>query len=165
MDVFLALGTNLGDRTGHLASAVRSLAGLGSLTGASSVYETDPVGYADQPPFLNMVVRLETALEPMRLLDEVHQIEKGRGRQRSFRNAPRTLDIDILLCDGLRIDEPGLRVPHPRMRDRAFVLVPLLELDPDRVDPVTGTPYEDHLEAPTAGVRRIMSGVELLESA
>ena len=165
MDAFLALGTNLGDRTTHLASALHSLQRLGALTGVSSVYETDPVGFEDQPAFLNMVVRLDTALDPIELLEEIHRIEEGRGRERTFRNAPRTLDIDILLMGDQRIEQPGLRVPHPRMNGRAFVLVPLLELDPDRVDPVTGRPYRDYLKTAATGVRRVMSGAELLETS
>ena len=165
MDAFLAIGTNLGDRAAHLASALHSLQRLGSLTGISSVYETDPVGFEDQPAFLNMVVSLDTMLDPAELLEGIHRIEEGRGRERTFRNAPRTLDIDILLVGEQRIQQPGLRVPHPRMKGRAFVLVPLLELDPDRVDPETGTPYRDYLKTPATGVRRVMSGAELLETS
>lgn len=160
---YLALGANLGDRVAHLRHALRRLAEEGGrLTGVSRVYETDPVGFEDQPPFLNLVARLETPLEPEALLDFARRIEGERGRERTFRNAPRTLDIDVLLYGDRRIDRPGLTVPHPRMNERAFVLVPLLELEPALREPGTGRAYADWLEEPTPGIRPVRDGAELL---
>lgn len=110
-----------------------------------------------------MVVGLDTALEPADLLKRTREIEGERGRVRSFRNAPRTLDIDLLLHGTRVVDLEGLTVPHPRMTARAFVLVPLLELAPELQDPRTGRPYAEHLsELDAAGVMWIMAGEELL---
>lgn len=161
--VFLGLGSNQGDREAHLAHAVARLAGATRLTGLSSVYETDPVGFADQPPFLNMVVRLETDREPDDLLRLTRAIEAERGRVRRFRDAPRTLDVDILLFGERRLDSDDLTVPHPRMHGRAFVLVPLLELEPTLAEPATGRPYARLLEAAggAGGVTRVMTGEQL----
>ena len=128
----------------------------------SSVYETDPVGYADQPAFLNMVVRLETALAAPALLSLGRRIEAERGRVRTFRDAPRTLDVDILLYGEERHDLPGLTIPHPRMRDRPFVLIPMVEIDPGVGDPVTGTSYGTLVGAVAPGVRRLYAGERLL---
>jgi 2-amino-4-hydroxy-6-hydroxymethyldihydropteridine diphosphokinase len=171
---YLGLGSNLGDRVRHLAAAVRAIGELGVVTGVSGVYETDPVGFTDQPAFLNLVVGLDTALEPEALLERIRDIERSEGRRRTFRNAPRTLDIDILLYGERALDRPGLTIPHPRMADRAFVLVPLLELAPGLAEPGTGRVYREHLEAlhgaedPAAdalpGIRRIMEGEELLHA-
>lgn len=160
---YLALGSNVGDREAHLAHAVGGLAAAGRVTGLSSVYETDPVGYADQDPFLNMVVRLETTVPPAGLLALGRRLEAERGRQRTFRNAPRTLDVDILLYGHRQVDEPGLTIPHPRMTGRPFVLVPLLEIDPALEDPVTGRPYGAMLEgdAGSTGIRRLYAGERL----
>ncbi len=97
----------------------------------SSVYETEPVGLREQPDFWNLVTRLATTLEPAALLTAVQAIELEHGRTRPYPNAPRTLDIDLLLYDDVIVDEPTLRVPHPRLRERAFVLKPLAELDPE----------------------------------
>lgn len=166
---YLGLGSNLGRREAHLGHALRRLGEeAGRLTGVSGVHETDPVGFEDQPAFLNLAARLETSLEPEALLALARSIEAERGRARSFRNAPRTLDVDILLYGDRRIHRPGLTVPHPRMTERAFVLVPLLELAPALVEPGTGTPYRAYLEeletlGPTPGVRRVGPGEELME--
>lgn len=160
---YLGLGSNMGDRKAHLAHAIAALDCAGRVTGVSGIYETAPQGYVDQPAFLNMVTRLETALAPGPLLERVRRIERERGRVRTFLNAPRTLDIDILLFGDRMVDEGDLTIPHPRMRERAFVMVPLLELDPGLVDPETGRPFarpETH-----HGVRRIMSGEELLDGS
>lgn len=174
--VFLGLGSNLGDRVEHLAVALRALGDLGEIRGASGVYETAPEGFPDQPPFLNMAVRIETVLEPVELLECTRRIERDRGRVRTFRNAPRTLDIDVLLFGDRILDLDGLAIPHPRMSDRAFVLVPLLELAPGLTDPRTGRPFRESLaELRRAGgdpeggdpdppdVRRVMDGEELLD--
>ena len=101
------------------------------LARVSSLYRTAPVGYADQPEFVNAVARIETALEPRALLDALLKIERRHGRVREFPNAPRTLDLDIALYDDVTVDEAGLTIPHPRMHERAFVMVPLAEIAPD----------------------------------
>jgi 2-amino-4-hydroxy-6-hydroxymethyldihydropteridine diphosphokinase len=132
----VALGANLGDRFGTLNAAVRALGQAGTVEAMSAVYETAPVGYADQPAFLNAVVRIESELTPRRLLAALQGIEAAFGRVRTFRNAPRTLDLDLLLYDDLIADTPQLTVPHPRLHERAFVLVPLAEIAADVVHPV-----------------------------
>jgi 2-amino-4-hydroxy-6-hydroxymethyldihydropteridine diphosphokinase len=135
---YLALGANLGDRASTLREAVRRLAGLGDVDAISSLYETDPVGYADQPPFLNAVLRLETDLAPANLMRALLDIEQDMGRRRTFRNAPRPLDLDILMIDNLVDDSPQLTLPHPRLHERAFVLVPFAEIAPAVQHPVLG---------------------------
>ena len=161
---YIGLGSNIGPREEHLAHALGRLAeSAGEVAGVSRVYETEPVGFTDQPPFLNMVVRLETDLGPEVLLELLRTIEQERGRERTHRNAPRTLDLDILLYDDREIQHPGLIVPHPRMTERAFVLVPLLELDAELREPGTGRAYAEYLEERITGVRPVGRGVELLE--
>jgi 2-amino-4-hydroxy-6-hydroxymethyldihydropteridine diphosphokinase len=128
--VFLSLGSNLGDRGAYLAAAREALAAMPgtSLFVASRIYETAPQGQDEQPEFLNQVVLLRTMLLPLDLLAECQRIEKEHGRVRELRFGPRTLDIDILLYEGIESDDPELRLPHPRMVRRAFVLVPLAEI-------------------------------------
>ena len=133
----LALGSNLGDRLATLQQAVDLLGaepGI-ALIRCSRVWETDPVGGPPQPDFLNAVVRAEVDLEPLDLLAACQRVETALGRVREVRWGPRTIDIDILLFDARAIDDPDLVVPHPRMRERAFVLMPLLDIDPDPVLP------------------------------
>jgi 2-amino-4-hydroxy-6-hydroxymethyldihydropteridine diphosphokinase len=133
---FLSLGSNLGDRTGHLRRAVDQLR-AGSepaVTAVSRVYETDPVGGPDdQGAFLNLVVELAVppTVDPYRLLEQCHRLEAAAGRVRTVRWGPRTLDVDVIWIDGVVLDEPELTVPHPRWRERRFVLAPLAELAPD----------------------------------
>lgn len=137
--VAIALGSNLGDRDHLLDEAEDRLAALLSGAVASARYETESVGGpAGAPVFLNEVVVGTTLLAPRALLDALHAIEASAGRDRPFVNAPRTLDLDLILYGDFVIDEPGLQVPHPRFRDRAFVLQPLAEVAGDWVDPVTG---------------------------
>ncbi|MCU0805524.1 MAG: 2-amino-4-hydroxy-6-hydroxymethyldihydropteridine diphosphokinase [Burkholderiales bacterium] len=130
---FVGLGANLGDPAEQIARAIEAVGGLprSRVVSASSLYRTAPIGYAAQPDFVNAVVEIETALEPVDLLRSLQDIESGSGRTRSFRNAPRTLDLDLLLYDDRTIDAPALQVPHPRMHERAFVLAPLVEIAPD----------------------------------
>jgi|SRR5579871_3224409 len=125
------LGSPAGDPEATMAAAAKRLEELGQVIGSSSLYSTKPVGFADQPRFLNAVVALETDLEPLALLRELLRIEKEFGRDRSsgIRNGPRTLDLDILVYGDERISEAGLAIPHPRIEEREFVLVPLLELE------------------------------------
>ncbi|MGI8685881.1 MAG: 2-amino-4-hydroxy-6-hydroxymethyldihydropteridine diphosphokinase [Acidimicrobiales bacterium] len=131
MRAFVALGSNLGDRRAHLRAAV---AGLPGVVAVSGVYETDPVGGpGGQPSYLNAVVELEADLSPRELLEAGRRLEEAAGRVREERWGRRTLDIDILLVGDLTVDEPDLQVPHPRLRERAFVLVPLHDLAPELV--------------------------------
>lgn len=134
--VFLGLGSNLGDRQAALASAVAGLqAGGVKILRSSSVYETQPVGLADQPWFLNLVVKGETDLDPGALLDLVGRIESDLGRTRAVRWGPRTVDIDILLYGAETITTDRLRIPHPELASRRFALEPLVEIQPDLVLP------------------------------
>ena len=129
----LALGSNLGDRWANLCDAV---AGLPDVVAVSEVYETAPVGGPDQGPYLNCVVRLETELDARALLDAAREREQAAARRRGVRWGPRTLDVDVLWVDGQTVHEPDLEVPHPRMFERAFVLVPLRDVAPDLVGEV-----------------------------
>lgn len=129
MRAFLGLGSNLGDRREHLREAV---AALPDVVAVSPVYETSPVGGPEgQGPFLNCVVELQTELEPRELLAVAQRLEAAAGRERKERWGPRTLDVDVLLVDDLTVEEPDLVVPHPRMWERRFVLVPLADLAPE----------------------------------
>src|SRR5688572_32056051 len=108
------------------------------LAAVSPFYRSAPVGYAEQPDFVNAVAKIETALTPRELLDALLAIEREFGRIRNVKNGPRTLDLDIALYGESRVSEPGLEIPHPRMRERAFVLLPLADIDPDQVVPGLG---------------------------
>jgi 2-amino-4-hydroxy-6-hydroxymethyldihydropteridine diphosphokinase len=137
--VAIALGSNLGDRTAHLDYAVARLRGILSALRTSRYYETAPVGAPDpQSNFLNAAATGTYAGTPRALLDALRTIEAERGRERPFPNAARTLDLDLVLFGNRVVEEPGLVVPHPRFRERRFVLEPLVEIAPDLVDPVTG---------------------------
>lgn len=140
MRAFIGIGANLGDPVAQVRAAIDVLATLpdSQLIGASSLYASAPMGYADQPDFINAAVALETALEPRALLGALQAIEARFGRTRTFPNAPRTLDLDILLYGDRVLDEPGLKLPHPRLHERAFALAPVIELDPDCVIPHRG---------------------------
>jgi 2-amino-4-hydroxy-6-hydroxymethyldihydropteridine diphosphokinase len=141
MRAYVGLGANLGDREATLERAVELLEqrpGV-EVVAVSSFRETDPVGYLDQPRFLNGAVAIETSLAPADLLDELLAVEQELGRVREGpRYGPRTVDLDLLLVDGVVLDEPGLTVPHPRLHERAFALEPLAELDPALVVPGRG---------------------------
>lgn len=130
---FLGLGSNLGDRRRWIAEAVARLEAHPqiALKGCSSLYENPPVGYQDQPDFLNAVIEVETSLSPAALLEVALQVERDLGRQRNLRWGPRNIDIDLLLYEDVQVAEPDLIVPHPRLRERAFVLVPLVEIAPE----------------------------------
>ena len=135
----IALGSNLGDREAHLAFALHQLQDILAGLRVSSWYETAPVGVSSpQPDFLNGVAVGQTTLDARALLDRLLAIEQARGRTRPHDGAPRTLDLDLIFFGGEVIDQPGLRVPHPRFRERLFVLEPLSEIASDWVDPVTG---------------------------
>ena len=136
--VYIALGTNLGDRLANLRAALRSLPTAVIVTKESHIYETPPWGYEDQPAFLNMVVKAETGLEPESLLTYLKQLEAELGREQNFRWGPRLIDLDILFYDDLVINTPPLVIPHPRLHERAFVLVPLADVAADLVHPLLG---------------------------
>ena len=130
---FIALGSNLDDPASQIRRAFEELAELPSsrVLRCSSLYRSAPVGRLDQPEFINAAVQIETALSPRGLLTALLEIEHRHGRIREYPNSPRTLDLDILMYDGVKCDEPDLILPHPRMHQRAFVLQPLLEIGPD----------------------------------
>ncbi len=129
--IYLGLGSNVGDRRAYLEAGLAALPLAVSVLRRSPIYETEPWGFADQEKFLNMVAEAETELSPQDLLKALKGIEAEVGRIPTFRNGPRQIDVDILLYNDLILDEDRLRVPHPALRDRAFVLVPLADLAPE----------------------------------
>jgi 2-amino-4-hydroxy-6-hydroxymethyldihydropteridine diphosphokinase len=169
---YLGLGSNLGDRAENLQRALELLGRTGDLARdrsgvevaqvrngievaqVSPVYETDPVGYLDQPPFLNLVAEIRTNLAPVPLLQACLRAERDLGRVRTVRWGPRSIDIDILLYGALTLREPDLEIPHPRLWERAFVLIPLLDLRPDLPGPDGRPARELPTASDSAGVRR-----------
>ncbi|HEX5364290.1 MAG TPA: 2-amino-4-hydroxy-6-hydroxymethyldihydropteridine diphosphokinase [Gallionella sp.] len=137
---FIGLGSNLERPSSQLQRAFADIDSLPDtrLVAHSGLYRSAPVGYLDQPDFVNAVAQVVTGLSPQSLLQSLLQIEHDHGRERSFRNAPRTLDLDVLLYDDLQLHEHGLTIPHPQMHLRAFVLQPLLEISPDCIIPGVG---------------------------
>ena len=154
MKAFIGLGSNLGEREDMIRQALEAIAALPEteLLRASSLYDTEPVGEVDQPNFLNAVAEVDTNLHPHQLLWNLLLVEKRLGRVRAQRWGPRTIDLDLLLYGGEIIEEEALRVPHPELIRRAFVLVPLVELDPLLVHPATGETLLSHLSR--LGARR-----------
>lgn len=138
---FIGLGSNMVGPDAQVLRAMDAIATLPQtrVLARSSLYRSAPVGYLDQPDFINAVVQVETALAPRALLEALLALEQAQGRTREFQNAPRTLDLDVLLYDDLQHHEHGLTVPHPQMHKRAFVLLPLLEIAPDCVIPGVGS--------------------------
>jgi 2-amino-4-hydroxy-6-hydroxymethyldihydropteridine diphosphokinase len=136
--VFLGLGSNIGDRAANIKRACHLIGEIEAvrLVRTSSLIETKPVGYKDQPDFINAVLEIVTPLSPRKLLTAIKEIEQRMGRRRAVRFGPRIIDVDILLFGQRVIDEPGLTVPHPRMHERRFVLGPLAEIAPETVHPV-----------------------------
>ncbi|HBG75008.1 MAG: 2-amino-4-hydroxy-6-hydroxymethyldihydropteridine diphosphokinase [Chloroflexi bacterium GWB2_49_20] len=134
--IYLALGSNLGDRLSNLETAIQSMPPGILVLKRSSIYETPPWGFEDQPAFLNMVLQAETQFSPWKLLKFLKALESGMGRQPSFRNGPRLIDLDILFYDQLVSEQSGLVIPHARIAERAFVLVPLAEIAPGWMHPV-----------------------------
>jgi 2-amino-4-hydroxy-6-hydroxymethyldihydropteridine diphosphokinase len=147
--VFLGIGSNLADRAAYLKMAIDRLGEVPFIrvAQASSVYETDPWGNTQQGSFLNQAVELETSLEPLPLLEACQSIERGLGRERTEKWGARTIDIDILLYEVRIVERAELRIPHPRLRDRRFVLVPLAEIAPAVSVPLTGLTVADLLKA------------------
>jgi 2-amino-4-hydroxy-6-hydroxymethyldihydropteridine diphosphokinase len=152
MIVLLSLGSNLGPRESHLAAAIATIeqSQAARVLQVSSCYETAPVGETDQPTFLNVAVEIETELSPLELLERLQDIERELGRTPTYRWGPRNIDIDIVLCEDQIVSNERLEIPHPRFRDRAFVLAPLAEIAPKAVDPVTGRTVETLAAAPEA---------------
>ncbi len=141
---FIGLGSNLAGPRAQVLRAIEALRTLPHtrLLARSSLYRSAPVGFLEQPDFINAVAQIETGLSPRELLDALLNLERDHGRTREFRNAPRTLDLDVLLYDALRHHEHGLTLPHPEMHRRAFVLLPLLEIAPDCLIPGIGAAAE-----------------------
>ncbi len=146
LDAVIGLGANLGERRATLQGAVRRLAALGEVVAVSSLYETDPVGGPPQPAYLNAAIRLGYEGSPAQLLSALLAIERDAGRERRERWGPRLLDLDILWIRGVVCSEPGLAVPHPSLRERAFALRPLLDVASDARDPSDGTLYSRVLD-------------------
>lgn len=164
--VYLGLGSNLGDRRANLAGALDRLrlGGKLKISGVSRLYQTTPVGYADQPDFLNMALEAETELEPTELLDALKKIEADMGRQKTVRNGPRPIDIDIIFYNGLVMETDKLQIPHPRMHTRGFVLAPLADLNPHLFHPELGVTVErllEKLDLTTEGVELYTSEASL----
>src|SRR4030042_2077463 len=136
--IYLPMGKKLGDRLVNLRTAISLLPPNIKPLAQSSVYETAPWGYTDQPNFLNLVIKANTALDPQSLLTFIHDIEVSMGRQETFRFGPRLIDLDILFYDDLVLGTPKLTIPHPRIIERAFVLIPLAEIAPDLYHPIFG---------------------------
>lgn len=134
--VYLALGSNLGDRLANLKQAIAALPPQMEVTAKSSVYETPPWGYEDQPKFLNQVIKAKTYLDAEPLLKHLKRLEVALGRQESFPKGPRLIDMDILFYDDLVLNNASLIIPHPRLHERGFVLLPLMDISPELVHPV-----------------------------
>ena len=156
--VYLALGSNLGDRLANLKQAIDSLTPQMEVRAKSSVYETPPWGYADQPKFLNQVVKAKTYLDPEPLLKHLKRLEVALGRQASFPNGPRLIDMDILFYNDLILNTSSLVIPHPRLHERGFVLLPLMELNPDLVHPLSKKSVREMAaKCDVAGIEKFVS--------
>ena len=136
--VYLALGSNMGNRLANLKNAISNLTPQMDVKKKSPVYETPPWGYTDQPAFLNQVVMVETYMEPENLLGHLKRLETVLGREPTFENGPRVIDVDILFYDDLVLNSPPLVIPHPRLHQRGFVLVPLNDIAPELIHPILG---------------------------
>lgn len=165
---YISLGSNIGDRLHYLQQAVRSLQNVKGIKvcQVSSVYETDPVGYVDQDAFLNIVVELEISLTPHELLKKCNEIEAELGRTREIHWGPRTVDLDILLYNEENVKTENLIIPHPRMTERGFVLIPLVEINADVRDPRTNRSFMEFANVQKEGVHvwRTFEGVDAFVS-
>ncbi|MEW6030967.1 MAG: 2-amino-4-hydroxy-6-hydroxymethyldihydropteridine diphosphokinase [Chloroflexota bacterium] len=155
--VYLALGSNLGDRAANLKTALGLLAPQMTVLAKSPVYETPPWGHTDQPDFLNQVVKVETHLQPLPLLKHLKRLEVAMGRQPTFPKGPRLIDLDILFYDDVVLRDFEISIPHPGVHERAFVLVPLNDIAPDLIHPVNGSTVREMLSAVDASGVRIFS--------
>jgi 2-amino-4-hydroxy-6-hydroxymethyldihydropteridine diphosphokinase len=154
--VYLALGSNLGNRFENLKEAIAALPPQMTVKAKSHVYETPPWGFEDQPPFLNQALQVQTYLQPEPLLKHLKRLEIALGRKTSFRNGPRLIDIDILFYDDLVLNTPTLTIPHPRLHERGFVLLPLMDIAPDLVHPLTQKTVRDMLAyCNLVGIRQV----------
>jgi 2-amino-4-hydroxy-6-hydroxymethyldihydropteridine diphosphokinase len=160
--VFLGLGSNLEQPVVQLSRALREVHEIANtaLIRVSSFYDTVPIGLADQPNFVNAVAELQTQLSPTELLNHLIEIEAAHKRIRSVRDGPRTLDLDILLYNDIRMNEPMLTIPHPRMHERAFVLWPLAEIAPELAIPGRGYVLELLVGLDVSGVRKFEEGAQ-----
>jgi len=140
---YLCLGSNLGERLNNISETIRLLSRYGKIIKASAVYETEPVGGIAQPLFLNSVLAYDFPSSPFELLSHIHKIENHLGRIRGERFGPRTIDIDILFFGELIIDSPALKIPHPELIKRLFVLTPLMEIAPSLLHPLEGSSIKD----------------------
>lgn len=158
--VYLSLGSNVGDRETQLRDAHSRLGGLGRVVAVSSVYETEPVEFTEQPWFLNCAIRLETSLAPQQLMNAILDTEQQMGRVRRHRKGPRSIDIDILLFGNEIIESQELTIPHPAMYQRRFVLEPMAEIAPKVVHPILKKTIRELLDAlpPGQAVRKLKTG-------
>lgn len=155
--VYLALGTNLGDRPANLKQAIASLTPQLEVKLKSQVYETPPWGVENQPKFLNQVIKAQTYLDPEPLLKHLKRLEVALGRIPSIPNGPRLIDIDILFYDDLVVDKPSIVIPHPRLQERGFVLLPLMEIAPNLVHPVSKKTVRELVElCSTEGIEKFV---------
>ncbi len=156
--VYLALGSNLGNRLANLKQAIEALTPQMEVKARSEVYETPPWGYEDQPTFLNQVVKVKTYLDPENLLKHLKRLEVALGRKESFPNGPRLIDLDILFYDDLVLNTAALVIPHPRLHERAFVLLPLMDIDPNLVHPVNKkSVHELMASCDASGIKKLAS--------
>lgn len=159
----LSIGANLGDRLAALQYAVDTLAEAGTVVGVSDVYETDPVGGPEQPDYYNAVVVLQTTAEPREVLAAAHRAEQGKGRTREIRWGARTLDVDVLAYDRVTSADPDLTLPHPRATQRAFVMVPWAQIDPNFRLPDGRTVAQVAADLPSDGIRRVGPLLRMVE--
>jgi len=150
---YIGLGSNMGDRAANLERATDLISQSATVLLTSSIYQTEPEGYKDQPDFLNSVACIDTGAAAAELLKMLRSIESGMGRQRTFAGAPRVIDLDLLFYGGAIISQPGLEVPHPRMNLREFVLAPMAEIAPDFVHPVLHKSMKELLAGLEPGYR------------
>jgi 2-amino-4-hydroxy-6-hydroxymethyldihydropteridine diphosphokinase len=144
-NAYIALGTNIGDRLKNLQTAIGAMPPQVTVKRVSTVYETAPWGVLDQPDFLNQVIEIETDLAPAALLHHLKAIEARMGREQTVRYGPRRIDLDILFYEDLVLELSGLRIPHPRLHERSFVLAPLADLAPDLRHPELGKTVQEML--------------------
>jgi len=162
VNVWIGLGTNLGDRLQNLKAALDALKELMTIRKLSSIYETDPWGYTDQPSFLNQVVEISTDLPPTNLLALLKKLERNLGREKTFHLGPRVIDLDILFYADMVCETPQLVIPHPHMPQRAFVLVPLAEIAPGLIHPALKRSVKELLaDVETSGVHYVCSPDEI----